>query len=129
MSLRKVLPLLISLVIALALACSSDDAPVPTPTPIPAAPTMAPSADFVTLTVLVAEIAEGIPRYDRDEWRHWTDADGDCQNARHETLIARIPRPSQIQGRAAVSGGVRRVGRSVHGRVVDGTRASWTLIT
>ena len=96
MSPRSVLPILIALA-ALALACSSDDAPSPTPSPIPAAPTMAPSADFVTLTVLVAEIAEGIPRYDRDEWRHWTDADGDCQNARHETLIQESRAPVRFK--------------------------------
>ena len=57
--------------------------PVSTPTPIPtgAAPT-------TTLVITVAPITTGIPEYSRSEWKHWEDHDGDCQNARHEVLIA-----------------------------------------
>ena len=59
--------------------------PVSTPTPIPTgtAPTTA-----TTLVITVAPIPADIPDYDRSDWRHWTDEDGDCQDARQEVLIA-----------------------------------------
>ena len=61
--------------------------PVPTtatPTPVPteAAPTPTP-----TLMITVAPIPADIPDYDRGEWKHWVDADGDCQDARQEVLV------------------------------------------
>ena len=53
------------------------------PPETPATPT--PSA---TLTITVAPVPAGIPEYDRSDWRHWIDEDRDCQDARHEVLIA-----------------------------------------
>ena len=36
----------------------------------------------------MAPIAAGIPDYDRGDWRHWIDEDGDCQDARQESVVA-----------------------------------------
>ena len=63
-------------------------APTPTPTP-PPAPTVAPGEpSVVLLSIVVAPVPDAIPDYDRGEWRHWTDEDGDCQDARQEALVA-----------------------------------------
>ena len=40
-----------------------------------------------TLYVAVAPISSGLPAYDRDDWKHRTDTDRDCQDARQEVLI------------------------------------------
>lgn len=74
----------------------STQTSVPTSTPIP---TLAPepnatstataveSSPPLELLITVSGIPGELPSYDRKEWRHWTDEDGDCQNARHEVLI------------------------------------------
>ena len=46
-----------------------------------------------TMTITVAEVPANIPDYDRDDWRHWVDEDGDCQDARQEVLIAESVEP------------------------------------
>ena len=42
----------------------------------------------VVMNVVVAPRRPGLPKYDRDDWKHWTDVDGDCQDTRQEVLIS-----------------------------------------
>ncbi len=74
-------------------AASPTIAPPAATTEIAVSPTYpitasAPSASGVVLRISVAPVPADLPDYDRDEWRHWTDEDGDCRNARQEALIA-----------------------------------------
>ena len=52
------------------------------PTPESGAPST------VILALEVAEVSNDLPAYSRDDWRHWTDEDGDCQDTRNEVLQA-----------------------------------------
>ena len=96
-------------------ACDVDlpgDAPTatplsPTPTTGPqlvAAPTALPSG---LPQLLIRAVPGSLPKYDRDDWRQWVDDDGDCQNARHETLIeeSRIAVTFTDEERCSVSTG------------------------
>ena len=64
------------------------------PTPIP---TIAPSASTIILRLVIAPAHTQTP-YDRDEWKHWIDADDDCQNARHEVLLSESTIAVEFEG-------------------------------
>ena len=65
--------------------------PTPTPAPTPTPP------ETKILVITVADIPDGIPDYDRSEWKHWTDEDGDCQDARQEVLIQESLEPVEYE--------------------------------
>ena len=73
--------------------------PTATPTPVPTAtPTMGPPAtpeapSATQLSIAVAPVPGAVPGYDRGEWRHWVDEDGDCQDTRQEVLVAESVSP------------------------------------
>ena len=58
------------------------------PTATPQEPTATLTGTATVLRVTVSAVPATLPDYDRHDWKHWTDADGDCQNARNEVLIA-----------------------------------------
>ena len=95
--------------LALGLAgCGSADTPGasdatarPTATVAPAGATRPaedgpPPGAGLVLQVAVAPVAAGLPDYERKHWRHWIDADGDCQHTRNEVLIAESAVPAQF---------------------------------
>ena len=81
-------------VLMIVVACSG---PSPTPTFVGTSTPVSSPTPFVDTTSLPSLVIAPIPlsllSYDRDDWRHWIDADGDCQNARHEVLIEEFVAP------------------------------------
>ena len=59
------------------------------------------------LSLLVGTPPDSVPGYRRDDWHHWIDADGDCQNASHEVLIEESLTPVTFAaaGRCKVASG------------------------
>ena len=67
------------------------EAPTAVSTPVPGTATSTPvptgAVPTTTLVITVAPIPADIPEYDRGDWKHWVDSDGDCQDARQEVLV------------------------------------------
>ena len=100
---------LIWIIAALLIACSSESTSPPPqvgnetstdarpsvaatatelPTALPARPTATSTGAATVLRVTVSAVPAMLPDYDRNDWKQWTDADRDCQDARNEVLIA-----------------------------------------
>ena len=62
--------------------------PQSTTPPSPRREATSTSTSGLVLPVSIAGETADLPDYDRGDWRHWTDEDRDCQNARQEVLIA-----------------------------------------
>ena len=76
----RVIPLpLTALLLLASVACGDVLDRIALPEPTPAA---------IELSLTIAEPPADLPPYDRDDWRHWTDDDSDCQDTRQEVLVA-----------------------------------------
>ena len=65
---------------------------VTTAPPSPPA-TSTPGLESVLSRLILAPVPAQLPDYTRSDWRHWVDANRDCQDARQEVLIAESTEP------------------------------------
>ena len=65
-------------------ATQAAETPGPVNSPTPGAD---PEDAVLVPRLAIVEIPADLPAYSRDDWKHWTDADRDCQNTRAEVLI------------------------------------------
>lgn len=65
------------LLLPLVVACGSKSPTAPTETAAPSS----------GLPLTIASVPTGLAPYNRDDWKTWDDADGDCQDTRAEVLI------------------------------------------
>ena len=123
MSKPLVLTLVSLLVVVVAAGCSSSNqgtltvtstpAPVLGATPTPDASTSSnlelSSVSGVRNKLQALRVVDApnasVPRYNRSDWKHWNDVDGDCINARHEVLIVESEEPVSMDGNCKVNGG------------------------
>ncbi len=69
-------------------ATTVPSAAKPTSHPPPPSPTNTAKPKPAALQVTIAHVPVNLPQYDRADWKHWTDDDRDCQDARQEALVA-----------------------------------------
>ena len=71
-------------------ATPAAEPPTLAPTELPARPTATATTTSSTtaLRITVSAVPSNPPIYDRHDWKHWTDADNDCKDARREVLVA-----------------------------------------
>ena len=71
------------------------------------------------MSIVVGERPQGLPTYDRDDWKHWTDVDGDCQDTRQEVLITESSVPVTFRDEGSCRVATGRWTGPYTGEVVD----------